>query len=240
MFVHDLLLCENQIPMALMKKAISKCYGLLPDERKFEYFRDLRELENPNSNVTKKLLDTILKLVACFACSRMFAYPIPLKEGDLFEYIDDSYKVGKLENCAHIFAVIHKVMTSRVESTATDTEVLAPNVNQQPATDGECTRTNTNLLAPDVNQQLETHVETPPIAADVEASPIAVPATFGRAKQFVLRAVATISKQLVNVIATILVFSRKTAPEEYRYNRILYSEYGSVRKLEYLGFKYCA
>jgi hypothetical protein len=26
---EDLFLCENQIPMALMKKAISKCYGLL-------------------------------------------------------------------------------------------------------------------------------------------------------------------------------------------------------------------
>ncbi len=29
MMWDDLFLCENQIPMALMKKAISKCYGLL-------------------------------------------------------------------------------------------------------------------------------------------------------------------------------------------------------------------
>jgi hypothetical protein len=62
--------------MALMKKAISKCYGLLPEERKSND-HDLRELENPDSSVTKKLLDTILKIVAFVTCSKFFAEPCP-------------------------------------------------------------------------------------------------------------------------------------------------------------------
>jgi hypothetical protein len=226
----DLFLCENQIPMVLMKKAISKCYGLLPEERKSNYFPDLRELENPDSNVTKKLLETILKFVAFVMCSRFFAEPWPDKKGYIFnltdvnyEVIDVNYEVGKLENCAHVFACIHKVMTSCVKSTtadkkspATDTEVSAPDVNQQLETDVEATTdkkssgTDTELFAPAVNQQLETDVEA---LATVGTPPIAVTTTFGRAKQL-LRAVATSSKQLASVIATIFGFSRETATEE--------------------------
>ncbi len=62
-----------------MKKAISKCYGLLPEERKSND-HDLRELENPDSNVTKKLLDTILKIVAFVTCRKFFAEPCPNKK----------------------------------------------------------------------------------------------------------------------------------------------------------------
>jgi hypothetical protein len=188
MIWNDLLLCENQIPMALMKKAISKCYGLLPEERKSNYFPDLRELENPDSNVTKKLLDRILKIVAYITCGIFFVNPCPDKKKDLLELINKKYEVGKLENCAHVFACIHKVMTSCVESTTADT----------PATD-------TEVFAPNVNQQL---------ATDVEGLAIAVTTTFGGAKQLFWRAVATGSKQLDSVIATIFGFSRETATEE--------------------------
>jgi len=192
----DLFLCENQIPMALMKKAISKCYGLLPEERKSNYFPYLRELENPDSNVTKKLLDTILKATVFSMCANFFAEPCLDKKDAPLRFFDDNYEVGKLENCAHVFACIHKVMTSCVESTTAD--------KKSPATD-------TEILASDVNQQLETDVEAP---ATVGTPPIAVTTTFGRAEQLFLRAVATSSKQLASVIATIIRFSRKTATEE--------------------------
>jgi hypothetical protein len=192
----DLFLCENQIPMALMKKAISKCYGLLPEKRKSNYFPHLRELENPDSNVTKKLLDRILKGVAFFTCAMFFAEPCPDKKDDFVGFIYGNYEVGKLENCAHVFACIHKVMTSCVESTTAD--------KKSPATD-------TEIFASDVNQQLESDVEAP---ATVGTPPIAVTTTFGRAEQLFLRAVATSSKQLASVIATIIRFSRKTVTEE--------------------------
>ncbi len=222
---EDLFLCENQIPMALMKKAISKCYGLLPEERKSNYFPDLRELENPDSNVTKKLLETILKFVAFVMCEKFFAEPWPDKKGYICNVIDVNYEVGKLENCAHVFACIHKVMTSCVKSTtadkkspATDTEISAPDVNQQLETDVEATTdkkssgTDTELLAPDVNQQqLETDVEA---LVTVGTPPFAVTTTFGCAKQLFLLAVANGSKQLASIIATIFGFSRGTATEE--------------------------
>ncbi len=116
----DLFLCENQIPMALMKQAISKCYGLLPEERKSNFFPHLRELENPDSNVTKKLLDTILKYVACCTCRRFFAEPCrPDKKNYFFKLINVNYAVDELENCAHVFACIHKVMTTCVEKSST-------------------------------------------------------------------------------------------------------------------------
>ncbi len=242
MIWNDLFLCENQIPIALMKKVISKCYGLLPAERKSNYFPELRGLENPDSNVTKNLLDRILKIVACDMCYKFFAEPCPHKKADLLELIDVNYEVGKLENCAHVFACIHKVMTSCVESTtadkkspATDTEVFAPDVTQQFETDVEATTepwwsttwapSVMELFAPNVNQQFETDVEaspmyywTPPSAvwtspSAVWMSPSAVTTTFGRAKQLFLRAIATGSKLLSSVIATIFGFSRETAPE---------------------------
>jgi hypothetical protein len=108
----NLLLCENQIPLALMKKAISKCYGLLPEERKSN---DLRELEDPDSDGTKKLLHRILKLHLFAMCYRIFAEPCPHKKYNLFELMDFNYKVGELENCAHLFACFHKVITSCVQ-----------------------------------------------------------------------------------------------------------------------------
>jgi hypothetical protein len=174
--------------------------------------------------VTKKLLGKILKNVAYVTCSRFFAEPCAAKKVDFYDLIDVNYEVGKLENCAHVFACIHKVMTSCVESTTadkkspgTDTEVFAPDVNQQLETDLEATTdkkssgTDTELFAPDVNQQLETDVEA---LATVGTPPIAVATTCGRAKQLFLSAVATGSKQLASVIATIFGFSRESATEE--------------------------
>jgi hypothetical protein len=189
----DLLLCENQIPMALMKKAISKCYGLLPQERKSNHFHVLRELENPDSNVTKNLLDRILKTAVDTLCCTFFAEPCTDKKNTLLKLINVKFEVGKLENCPHVFACIHKVMTGCVELTTAD--------KKSPATD-------TEVFAPDVNQQLETDVEA---LATVGTPPIAVTTTFGSAKQLFLRAVATGSKQLASVIATIFGFSRETA-----------------------------
>jgi len=116
-FWDDLLLCENQIPMALMKKAFSICYGLLPEERRTNDFPDLRELENPDSCVTKELLDMVLKFGTVTACHRIFAEPIGVKYHRRF--MDDYFEVGKLENCAHIFTCVHKVMTSYVEAAVT-------------------------------------------------------------------------------------------------------------------------
>jgi len=43
--LHDLFLCENQSPMALMSKVISNCYELLPEERKSNYFSEVRGTE---------------------------------------------------------------------------------------------------------------------------------------------------------------------------------------------------
>jgi hypothetical protein len=116
--LDDLFLCENQIPMTLMKKAFSKCYGLLPEERRSNYFPELRELINPDSNVTKQLLDTILKYATVLACRSIFADPFPDKNSPL-NIINVNYEVGKLENCAHFFDCIHKVMTGCVEVCAT-------------------------------------------------------------------------------------------------------------------------
>jgi hypothetical protein len=107
----DLLLCENQIPLALMKKAISKCHGLLPEERKSNEFPVLND---PDSDRTKKLLDRILKFNLCLMCYRIFAEPCPDKKYSLFELLVFNYKVGELENCAHLFACFHKVITSCV------------------------------------------------------------------------------------------------------------------------------
>jgi len=158
MIYDDLFLCENQIPIALMRKVISKCYGLLPEERKSNDSPYLRELENPNSHVTKKLLDKILKIVANFMCHRFFAEPCPDKEQMFINFICHNYKEGELENCAHVFACIYKVMTS--------------------------------------------YVGMPPIAT--------VTTTFERVKQLFWRPVATGSKKLATIIATIFGFSRKT------------------------------
>jgi hypothetical protein len=90
-------------------------------------------------------------------------------------------------------------MTSCVESTTADKKSHA---------------TDTEVFAPDVNQQLETDEEA---LATLGTPPMAVATTFGRAKQLLqlfLRAVPTRSKQLASVIATIFGFSRETATEE--------------------------
>jgi hypothetical protein len=114
--LDDLLLCENQIPMPLVKNAISKCYKSLPEERKFNRSPDLRELGNPDSCVTKQFLNKILKFGTSVGCRRIFADPFP---DHLHNLINDNYEVFKLDNCADIFACIYEVMTSCVESPAT-------------------------------------------------------------------------------------------------------------------------
>jgi hypothetical protein len=129
MIWDDLFLCENQIPMALMRKALSKCYGLLPVEKKSND-HILRKLENPDSDVTKELLDRILKIVANCMCHRFFAEPCPSKKKKFVHLIDRHYKVGELENCAHVFACIHKVMTSYVGMPSIATTTTFEHVKQ--------------------------------------------------------------------------------------------------------------
>jgi len=195
-FLDDLYLCENQIPMVLMKKVITQCYGLLPDDEwKNKNAPELRELKDLDSTVTEELLVKILKAVAEITCYMFFSEPCPDEIDDFSELIDINYKVGKLENCAHVFACIHKVMTTCVESPTDD--------KKSPATD-------TEILAPDVNQQFETDVEALPTVGN----PIAVTTTFERAKQLFLPSVATSSKQFASVIAKIFGFSREPATEK--------------------------
>ncbi|KAH9555845.1 hypothetical protein CY35_08G137500 [Sphagnum magellanicum] len=184
----DLLLCENQIPMALIKRAITSCYGLLPEERKFNYFVSLRQLDNPDSNVTTTLLDRILKNVACNMCCLFFAEPCPDIKANISQFIDVNYTVDKLENCAHVFACIHRVMTTTVWPPPI--AVAMPPIA---------------VAAPPIA------VAMPPIA--VAAPPIAVAMPpIAVATRFV-RAVATGLQQLASVIATIR-FGKEIAPEE--------------------------
>jgi len=63
--------------------------------------------------VTKQL-DRILKYAATDMFVRFFADPRPDKKRSFMKLIDLNYEVGELENCAHLFACIHKVMTSCV------------------------------------------------------------------------------------------------------------------------------
>jgi hypothetical protein len=171
-FLDDLYLCENQILMALIKKVISKCYGLLPDdERKFNFAPELEELENLDSTVTKEFLDKILKVVANVTCWMFFSEPCP--ENDLLQLIHVNYEVGKPENCAHVFACIHKVMTSCVESTRADKK---PFFNLKKLLFYLCRQFDTEGFAPEVSQPLQTDVEALPTVG----TPIAVTTTFRR------------------------------------------------------------
>jgi hypothetical protein len=106
---NDLFLFKNQIPMDLLKSVISKCY-LLPKGQNF-YSDTFKELNNRESSLRKELLHKILRNSVCKMCIEIFLKPC-LNEEQYLELIDVHYPVGGVENCAHIFACVYKILTS--------------------------------------------------------------------------------------------------------------------------------
>jgi hypothetical protein len=106
---NDLFLFENQIPMDLLKNVISKCY-LLPKGQN-SYSDTFQELNNPQSSLRKKFLHKILSDVVCQMCTEIFVKPCSDQE-TLSNLIDANYPVGGLEDCAHIFACVYKILTT--------------------------------------------------------------------------------------------------------------------------------
>ncbi|CAM6024481.1 unnamed protein product [Sphagnum balticum] len=109
----DLFLFENQIPMDLLKNVISKCYYLLPKKLN-SYLDTFKKLDNPQSSLRKEFLHKILRNLVCKMCIEIFEKPCsdPKKLSDL---IDANYPVGGLEgleDCAHIFACVYKILTT--------------------------------------------------------------------------------------------------------------------------------
>ncbi|KAH9555874.1 hypothetical protein CY35_08G140000 [Sphagnum magellanicum] len=118
---NDLFLFENQIPMNLLKKVISKSYLLLKGENSYsDYFQ---ELMDPYSDLRREFLHKILKNIVCKMCIQIFKKPCAdIKQfPDLF---DVNYRVGDFDECAHIFACVYEVLTTfdskKESSTATE------------------------------------------------------------------------------------------------------------------------
>jgi hypothetical protein len=120
---NDLFLLENQIPMALLKKVISKSY-LLP-KGKNSYSDTFQDLINPHSHLRKEFLHVILKNVVYRMCIEIFVEPY----ADITQFlklIHVQYHVGDFEDCAHIFACVYKILTTfdmkKESSTATKSD----------------------------------------------------------------------------------------------------------------------
>jgi len=106
---NDLFLFENQIPMDLLKNVISKCYLLRKGQN--SYSDTFQELNNPQSSLTKELLHKFLRNVVCRMCFQIFVEPSS-DQNPLSYSIDANYPVGSLENYAHIFACVYKIITT--------------------------------------------------------------------------------------------------------------------------------
>jgi hypothetical protein len=118
---NDLFLFENQIPMNLLKKVISKSY-LLPKGENY-YSNIFQELMDPHSDLRRVFLHKILKNIVCKMCIEIFKKPC----ADITEFpdlFDVNYPVGDFDQCAHIFACVYKVLTTfdskKESSTATE------------------------------------------------------------------------------------------------------------------------
>jgi hypothetical protein len=107
--MYDLFLFENQIPMDLLKNVISKCY-LLPKGQN-PHSDTFQELNNPQSPLSKEFLHKILMNLICQMCIEIFEKPCS-EEETLSDLIDTNYPVGSLEDCAHIFACVYKILTT--------------------------------------------------------------------------------------------------------------------------------
>ncbi|CAM6024479.1 unnamed protein product [Sphagnum balticum] len=134
----DLFLFENQIPMDLLKKVISKSHLLLKGQNSHsDIFQELnhpqsslekkflhnifQELNHPQSSLGKKFLHNILRNLVCAMCLQIFVTPCSEKE-TLSGLIDANYPEGGLEDCAHIFACVYEILTtvhSKEESSTT-------------------------------------------------------------------------------------------------------------------------
>ncbi|CAM6033388.1 unnamed protein product [Sphagnum compactum] len=120
---NDLFLFENQIPMDLLTNVISECH-LLPKGQN-SYSDTFQELNNPQPSLRKQFLRKILRNLVRKMCIQIFEKPCSEKE-TLFDLIDANYPVGSseggLEDCAHIFACVYKILTtvhSKKESSTT-------------------------------------------------------------------------------------------------------------------------
>ncbi len=90
---NDLFLCENQIPMTLLKRVIRKCYFL---QGKNSYSDTVRK--DPHKDLRKEFLHNILKNLVCEMCTEIFVEPCSSME--IFcKLIDDYYHVGYAHLC---------------------------------------------------------------------------------------------------------------------------------------------
>jgi hypothetical protein len=88
----DLFLFENQIPIALLTKVISKCY---------------EKLIEPNSRLVQQqyVLDRFLKDYVFGMCGYIFVLT-----KDHRAKIEKAYPEGELENCPHILACVYRIL----------------------------------------------------------------------------------------------------------------------------------
>jgi hypothetical protein len=89
---NDLFLFEDQIPIAVLWKVISRCY---------------EKLIGPNSTLMDQqlMLDLILKAIVY----RMFPYIFVLTK-DRQAKIENAYPQGELEKCPHILACVYRIL----------------------------------------------------------------------------------------------------------------------------------
>jgi hypothetical protein len=92
--------------MTLLKRVINKCYFL---QGKNSYSDTL--LKDPYKDLTEEFLHNILKNLVCKMCIEIFVKPCSSIE-QFGKLIDDNYPVGCFNDCAHIFACVHKILTT--------------------------------------------------------------------------------------------------------------------------------
>jgi hypothetical protein len=103
---NDLFLCENQIPMTLLKRVVKKCYFLQGKSSYSDTF-----LKNPHEDRRKEFLHTILKNLVWKMCIEIFVEPCSSIE--IFsKVIDVDHDVGVFNDCAHVFACVYKILTT--------------------------------------------------------------------------------------------------------------------------------
>jgi hypothetical protein len=101
---NDLFLCENQIPMTLLKKVIKKCYFLHGQNSCSDIV-----LKGPHKDLRQEFLHNILKNLVCKMCTEIFVEPSSSVEA-FRKSLDDH--VGYFHGCAHIFACVYKLLTN--------------------------------------------------------------------------------------------------------------------------------
>jgi hypothetical protein len=90
--LSDLFLLENQIPIALLTKVISKCY---------------EKWKEPNPRLMKPqyMLDEILKTNVSNMCGDIF-----VRTQEHRAKIEEAYPQGELEKCPHILACVYRML----------------------------------------------------------------------------------------------------------------------------------